>query len=839
MYFDFATWRRMIRLAWREPHPRTRRKLLVRLLVTVPFVATVHALCFFLDGIFFPGLRRVAVRTPVFIVGHARSGTTLLHRLMSEDRERFSVFLYWELFFPSLLQKKVVRALAALDRRLGGPIASRVEAWEERTFGPMRHIHPMGLTMPEEDDFLLTYSCASGYWIVLLPYMGELDFYHVDALPAAKRRRLMRFYAECVRRQLYLNGRDKIHLSKNPIFSGRVASLIETFPDARIVVCMRDPGATIPSLLKLMQTGWARRRWDAARMQHSLRLLAEQSVHTYRHPLEVLRRHPETPHAIVDYRDLVRDPTGVVHEVYRRLGFPPSAELERALAVQERRSGARASAHAYSLEEFGLDGAAIRSELADLYARLRVGRGRASSRRGDERMTDAARELRLAWDDLLAALGRARDAIDDPQLHAPPASERVLAEGYRYLLGWVHGAIERALHVDPARPHFRRAIQPIAKSTIDNADALYLNAELDGARRYRIIGRAADTRHWRGEPSARGRTAPQYVIFEAATEYAGDSGSIAELRPGRRVGTGKLDSSELRVGADGRFEILLAPARPAGYDGNFLATTRVRTVTRKDGGEEAVTHVARHVTLRELFHDWEREDALEIEIVPLDDGAAAPLDAARAARELRRVGAIVERQMKFWNEFYAVVLETHADMNGDGKRFMPRNDFNAPNAATLATGGGQSTNLYAGGVYELGDDEALVIDVRVPTPPLYQGFHLANLWGESLDYANHQSSLNARQTCWNADGSATYVIAHRDPGIANWLDTTGAPVGFMTFRWTYGEAPPEMPAILVAKTRIDDVGQQVGATLPRVAGEERRRAIEVRRRHVQRRYRQY
>src|SRR5947208_2010690 len=108
MYFDFATWRRMVRLAWREPVARTRRKLLVRLLVTVPLVATFHALCFLLDPLLFPRLRKTRIETPVFIIGHARSGTTLLHRLMSEDRERFSIFMYYELFFPSLLQKKVI-----------------------------------------------------------------------------------------------------------------------------------------------------------------------------------------------------------------------------------------------------------------------------------------------------------------------------------------------------------------------------------------------------------------------------------------------------------------------------------------------------------------------------------------------------------------------------------------------------------------------------------------------------------------------------------------------------------------------------------------------------------
>lgn len=462
-----------------------------------------------------------------------------------------------------------------------------------------------------------------------------------------------------------------------------------------------------------------------------------------------------------------------------------------------------------------------------------------------------AAALRAAWDDLLAALGRARDAIDDPALHAPPASERVLAEGYRYLLGWVHGAVERALHADPARPHFRRAIQPISRSTIDNADALYLNAEIDGARPYRIRGRAADMRHWRGEAGAPAdvRRAPHYVIFEAATDYAGDSGSIAELRPGRRVGTGKLDSSEIAVAADGTFEILLAPERPAGWTGNFLCTRRVRTVQKPDGASETVTYHARHVTLRELFHDWDREDALEIAIAPLADAGDAlgdeatdpppPLDSARAAAELRRLGAIVERQMKFWNEFYAVVLETHADMNGDGKRFMPRNDFNAPNAATLATGGGQSTNVYAGGVYELAPDEALVVDVRVPVRPLYQGFHLANLWGESLDYANHQSSVNGFQTAWNADGSATYVIAARDPGVANWLDTTGVPVGFMTFRWTYANPPAEMPLVHVEKVAGDALAARLSAAIARVDAAARRTTIAMRRRHVQRRYRQY
>ena len=288
-HFDFANWLRMLRLAWREPNPVTRRYSLFVLLVSVPVVSTFHAICFFLDGLFFPGLWRTEVRTPVFVVGHARSGTTLVHRIMSRDEGRFSSFVLYELYFPSLLQKKAIRLLAALDRRaLGGWIDARIRAWEKKRYGAMQNIHEMGLTVPEEDDIVFYYSCASGFWITKMPYLGDLDFFYVDQRPVRKRRRLMRFYRDCVRRQLYLNGRDRIHLSKNPVFSGRVESLIEMFPDARFVVPVRNPHETIPSLLKLMRVGWRRLDWGEERVRRCLGLLADVSFDMVRYPLEVL-----------------------------------------------------------------------------------------------------------------------------------------------------------------------------------------------------------------------------------------------------------------------------------------------------------------------------------------------------------------------------------------------------------------------------------------------------------------------------------------------------------------------------------------------------------------------
>src|SRR5262245_58796603 len=124
----------MLRLACAEPDARRRRRLLRELGLAVPALALFHALCFALDWVLFPSLRRQAVREPVFVIGHARSGTTLLHRLLSLDAERFSSFLLWELYCPSLLQKRALRALARLDARLGGALARRVAAWDRRKF---------------------------------------------------------------------------------------------------------------------------------------------------------------------------------------------------------------------------------------------------------------------------------------------------------------------------------------------------------------------------------------------------------------------------------------------------------------------------------------------------------------------------------------------------------------------------------------------------------------------------------------------------------------------------------------------------------------------------------
>lgn len=452
-------------------------------------------------------------------------------------------------------------------------------------------------------------------------------------------------------------------------------------------------------------------------------------------------------------------------------------------------------------------------------------------------------ELKQAWDELINELQGARDAIDNPELFPPESSGRVLAEGYRYLSGFIHHGVERAFHEDADFPVFRNALSMLNKSTIDNPDAIYFYAPIDGRKRYRITANLADCSHWHDGVKKIGQpTAPQYLIFESSTgPLAGDTGSLAELIPGTRTGFGALDCSRLIVGEGGALELLLAPEKPDDYHGNFICTRKPPSKEHPDSGDR----YAEYISGRQLFYDWENEQPINLIIEPLDHVGEhpAPISAEKAAANLRRMGAIIRGQMHFWLNFYDKVLNCKGSHGNpeDGKYFFPVNGYNQPNAASSETGGGMSSNIYAGGIFKLDPDEALYIEANFTGTPNYVSFHLGNLWGESPDYGNHQSSLNLQQMYMGEDGVQRWVVAHRDPGVQNWLDTTGLPEGYLSHRWAYSVLPDEAdwPTIRAQKIKFDEIGNFFPADMPRVSEGLRRQAISIRQLHLQRRYRSF
>ena len=339
--------------------------MLLRLLLKVPLGALFNSTCFLLDYVFFPALWRQRVENPLFIVGHARSGTTLLHRLLAADTENFSYFLYWEMFFPSLLQKKCIRALGRADERwLKGRIKQRLVVWDDKTFGRYRHIHDMSLWNSEEDQFVMRGAFVTQQWALEVPMMGIVDLFHVDQLPDKKKRRWLHHYRECIKRQLLLNGGDKTHLSKNPLMCGWVEALIQTFPGARIAVMMRNPLDCMPSVLKLVEISWRGKGWSEKDYSESLRHLTDISFESFTHPREVLSRHPETPQTVVDYRHLTGEPRETVHALYQSFSMQVSSDYDLYLKNQQQREKSHSTGFEYSIDDYEhLSAERIKSEL--------------------------------------------------------------------------------------------------------------------------------------------------------------------------------------------------------------------------------------------------------------------------------------------------------------------------------------------------------------------------------------------------------------------------------------------------------------------------------------------
>ena len=333
------------------------------------------------------------------------------------------------------------------------------------------------------------------------------------------------------------------------------------------------------------------------------------------------------------------------------------------------------------------------------------------------------------------------------------------------------------------------------------------------------------------------------MIFQTTTAVIGDTGGLAEMAACRNQTLDAIDQFALEVDESGRFELIVAARRPAGYEGHFLSSRREMPCPSPFGTTTFRTREATQLNLRETFSDWDAEIPLDLEIVRLDARGLPrpPRTSAGMGEDLSEIGRKLASQIKFWNALHELGLEVKGDRNGDGRRALPLNDLNQPAPPFVAGGTAGAGQLYAAGTFDLEDDEALVVKMTAPVEPHYVGFQLGNLWGESLDQANYVSSQTGTQNPPASDGARYYVISARDPGTPGWLDTTGLSKVTMSMRFIYRQDPPRdrMPTLEAFGTKIQNVRALLPADTPTITPEARRREVDARQRHIQRRWRQY
>jgi hypothetical protein len=177
---------------------------------------------------------------------------------------------------------------------------------------------------------------------------------------------------------------------------------------------------------------------------------------------------------------------------------------------------------------------------------------------------------------------------------------------------------------------------------------------------------------------------------------------------------------------------------------------------------------AGQLVMREVYGDWSAQRGTLV-ISRLDTEGTAPPPLTRQTIEKRyaTAGKQLVNRVKTWLQFPQWF---YLD--------LPINTLTAPRL----TPGGLATQYSSVGHFDLRPDQALVITIPVSDAP-YLGFQLGSLWYISLDYINHQTSLNNTQAQADPDDKVRIVVADQNPGVTNWVETLGHRRGFLQFRW--------------------------------------------------------
>lgn len=321
------------------------------------------------------------------------------------------------------------------------------------------------------------------------------------------------------------------------------------------------------------------------------------------------------------------------------------------------------------------------------------------------------------------------------------AGELALLEAYKWMFTILRVGMDAFVWGDAANPRFVDIVGPYEKWGGDNADAFYQYVPIDPARTYRVRGRTGD------------------AVYCSLTVYGGpDDGRYSE-----RI-VGSVNNRELDVAPDGTFAFTLSP-EPFDGPGITLEPDAVCAITR-----DYLEHPEDPSANRRV--EW------AIDVVGRPE-TVRPTD-ADLARRFRAVTTWVREQ---WNLVPIALGEP--------------NRVDAPYPVPAQTFGWAAGDAaYAMGSFDLGEDDALVIDGRSPECAFWN----LCLWNQLLhtfNYDYERVTINGAQIAPNDDGSWTIVVAHRDPGHPNWVSTQGHRQGLLWFRWFLPASTPDQPAVRV------------------------------------------
>lgn len=247
------------------------------------------------------------VADPIFIIGHWRSGTTLLHEMFILD-PRFGYPDSYACFAPNhfLISRRFLAPLVGLLMPKMRPIDNMPFDWNR----------------PQEDEFALcNMGLPSPYLSLIFPnepprYDAYLTLENLSQKELDRWKRTFLRFLKSVTVQC-----GKRIVLKSPPHTCRIKVLLEMFPKAKFVHIYRDPYSVFPSTVNL----WRRLSKDEALQVPHYRGLEERIFTTFCKMYESFERArsliPPGQLAEVSYEALVEDPEREMERLYRELNL--------------------------------------------------------------------------------------------------------------------------------------------------------------------------------------------------------------------------------------------------------------------------------------------------------------------------------------------------------------------------------------------------------------------------------------------------------------------------------------------------------------------------------------
>lgn len=303
----------------------------------------------------------------------------------------------------------------------------------------------------------------------------------------------------------------------------------------------------------------------------------------------------------------------------------------------------------------------------------------------------------------------------------------------------------------------------------DNPDNIYRYAFIDDASTYVLDARPIG-------PTGRFSVAIYIALTGAEVESWADWERTVDA----------ADEDRMIVDVDGAARITIGPKDP--QDGSLYL--------KSQGGV--------FVIVREALNDWHTQRPRMMSLRKV----AGPQTPGLTFDE--KV-AIAARYMMFGAQTIAQFEYLYAS--------MPVNGF----GAALMRGHATKPSMITQGRYELAEDEALVVTF-LPQGADYISFSVTSPWLISRNTVTKAGTRTNGQSHQSADGTYSYVVSSRDPGVANWMDTDDLREGCMAMRWEGMDAPAANPDDAIGSVRIvklNAVRSALPADFPSVGPAER------------------